>query len=106
VRPRLQLSASGRPSTHPLGNSSIIETVVQVTIPPQWADFDVGARFVAGIEAIRCLIFPSYRSRLRDYWRLHPSYRPHHIRMMICGVLFYVVSLAFLAFIVIVLTLG
>jgi len=53
---------------------------------------------VAGYKAIKFLISSKYRTRVRQYWQIHPQLRASNIRMMIfgvalnCGILWLVVE--------------
>ena len=54
------------------------------------------ARMVAGAKGVRYLSSPQYRVRVQAHWRVHPTSRPRHIRMMVCGALLDIVILSLL----------
>lgn len=42
---------------------------------------------VAGYKAVKYVLLPTYRTKVREYWRTHPQNRRADIRRMIFGVL-------------------
>jgi hypothetical protein len=60
-----------------------------------FGDF-VWTRIVAGAKGVRYVTSSKYRVRVQGYWRDHPTSRPRHIRMMVCGVLLDTVILSLL----------
>jgi hypothetical protein len=59
------------------------------------ADF-LWTRMVAGVKGVRYISSSQYRARVQAYWRLHPTSRPRHIRLMVCGALLDTVILSLL----------
>lgn len=53
-------------------------------------------RMVAGAKGVRYIFSSRYRARVQAYWHDHPTSRPRHIRLMVCGVLLDAVILLFL----------
>jgi hypothetical protein len=53
-------------------------------------------RMVAGAKGVRYICSSQYRVRVQTYWRDHPTSRPRHIRLMVCGALLDTVILSLL----------
>ena len=53
-------------------------------------------RVVAGAKGVRYVASSQYRVRVQAYWRVHPTSRSRHIRMMIFGAILDIVILSLL----------